>query len=174
MRVGYETGNTPFYLRFSYEPYYKGHHLKRQYPPLSLHQLQKLIDTDRINPTEPIDLTSICNTGLFTIKPDQYHFGVQLIDNGADAFKAKINIEVQHASELVIAAIERNGGIIRTAFYDSHSLWALTNPEKWFSKGEPIPRRMLPPQDAIEYYTNPKNRGYLADPEKISEERLVN
>lgn len=25
MRIGYETGNTPFYTRFSYEPYYKGH-----------------------------------------------------------------------------------------------------------------------------------------------------
>lgn len=24
MRLGYETGNTPFYLRFSYEPYYQG------------------------------------------------------------------------------------------------------------------------------------------------------
>lgn len=32
---------------------------------------------------------------------------------------------------------------------------------------------MLPPQDAIEHYTNPANRGYLADPEKISWERLV-
>lgn len=32
---------------------------------------------------------------------------------------------------------------------------------------------MVPPQDAIEYYTNPVNRGYLADPEKISWERLV-
>ncbi|KAJ8960880.1 hypothetical protein NQ318_020179 [Aromia moschata] len=25
MRLGYETGNNPFYLRFPYEPYYKGH-----------------------------------------------------------------------------------------------------------------------------------------------------
>jgi len=25
MRLGYETGNTPFYLRFTKEPYYKGH-----------------------------------------------------------------------------------------------------------------------------------------------------
>lgn len=25
MRLGYETGNTPFYLRFTFEPYYKGH-----------------------------------------------------------------------------------------------------------------------------------------------------
>jgi large subunit ribosomal protein L15 len=32
---------------------------------------------------------------------------------------------------------------------------------------------MLPPQDAVEYYMNPANRGYLADPEKISWERLV-
>lgn len=32
---------------------------------------------------------------------------------------------------------------------------------------------MIPPQDAIDYYTNPANRGYLADPEKVSEERLV-
>ena len=39
--------------------------------------------------------------------------------------------------------------------------------------GEPIPRRLLPPEDAIEYYTNPKNRGYLADPHKIEEERQL-
>lgn len=25
MRLGYETGNSPFYLRYTYEPYYKGH-----------------------------------------------------------------------------------------------------------------------------------------------------
>lgn len=32
---------------------------------------------------------------------------------------------------------------------------------------------MIPPPDAIEYYSSASNRGYLADPEKISEERLV-
>lgn len=32
---------------------------------------------------------------------------------------------------------------------------------------------MIPPHDAIEYYTDPSKRGYLADPDKISEERLV-
>lgn len=25
LRLGYETGNNPFYLRFPWEPYYKGH-----------------------------------------------------------------------------------------------------------------------------------------------------
>lgn len=32
---------------------------------------------------------------------------------------------------------------------------------------------MIPPQDAIEYYSDPTKRGYLADPERISQERLV-
>lgn len=39
--------------------------------------------------------------------------------------------------------------------------------------GEAIPRRMLPPPDAIEYYTNAKNRGYLADPQEIAKERVI-
>lgn len=41
---------------------------------------------------------------------------------GADIFAAKINIEVQRASEGAIAAIERNGGVIVTSFYDPISL----------------------------------------------------
>lgn len=32
---------------------------------------------------------------------------------------------------------------------------------------------MLPPPNAIEYYLNPKNRGYLADPEQIAKERFI-
>lgn len=173
MRLGYETGNTPFYLRFSYEPYYKGHHLRREYPPVSLLEVQRLIDTQRIDGKTPIDLTTICNTGLFKISPALRQFGIQLTDEGADLFKAKVNIEVQHASELVIATIEKNGGTITTAYYDQHSLHAVCNPRKWFEKGVPIPRRAIPPQDAIEYYTEAKNRGYLADPEEVSKHRLV-
>lgn len=118
-------------------------------------------------------MTTFCNTGLFEVRPGQHEFGFQLTDHGADFFKSKVSIEVQHASELVIAMIEKNGGIIRTAYYDPHSLFAVTRPAKFFEKGVPIPRRMLPPQDAVEYYTSAKNRGYLADPDEISKERLV-
>ena len=53
------------------------------------------------------------------------------------------------------------------------SFQILANTKKWLQKSEPIPLRMLPPQDAVEYYTSAKNRGYLADPEEISKERLV-
>lgn len=173
MRLGYETGSTPFYLRFSHEPYYKGHHMRREYPPLSLRKLQMMIDTNRLDATKPIDLTALINTGLYYIKTEWMHAGVHLIDKGNVVFKAKVNIEVQWASEPVIAAIERNGGVITTAFYDRQTLHAMMNAEKFLQKGEPIPRRVLPPMDCLEYYSSAATRGYLADPEKISKERLI-
>lgn len=132
-----------------------------------------LFDTNRVDASKPIDLTQICNTGIYDLNPHSQQFGFQLKDEGIEHFNAKINIEVQHASELVIATIESFGGVIRTAYYDMHSVWAMRNTRKFFTKGSPIPKRMLPPQDAVAYYTDPKNRGYLADPEAISRERLV-
>nr|CAG4645041.1 EOG090X0BG9 [Leptodora kindtii] len=172
-RIGYETGNNPFYLRVPKEPYYKGHHVRREYPPLSLLKLQTMIDTGRIDPSKPIDLAALCNTKLFSLKPDQKHYGLQLTDEGMDAFRAKVNIEIQYAPEQVIAAIERNGGVVTTAFYDPPSLLALVNPVKFFQRGVPIPKRQLPPSDAVEYYTSAKNRGYLADPDEIAKERFA-
>lgn len=135
--------------------------------------MQLLIDLNRVDTTKPIDLVSLINTGLYKLLPDQQQFGVNLTDEGAELFKTKVNIEVQWASELVIATIEKNGGTITTAYYDQHSLQAMLNTKKFFERGIPIPRRMIPPPDAIEYYSNPSKRGYLADPEKISQERLV-
>lgn len=52
----------------------------RQYLPISLRTLQRLIDLRRINPEKPIDLPVLCNTKLFSIQPDQRQFGLQLID----------------------------------------------------------------------------------------------
>lgn len=103
MRPGYETGNTPFYMKFPREQYYKDHKyilifwyfnfiivshiklkyvfsVKRQYPPLSLYNLQKMIDLNRLDVTKPIDLAALCNTGLYNINPEDKHFGVNLID----------------------------------------------------------------------------------------------
>jgi len=171
-RLGFEGGQTPFYLRVPFEAYNKGFHLRRQYPPLSLGDLQLMIDTNRLDPNRPIDLATLCGTNLFHCNPIDKHFGVKLTSDGIDCFKAKINIEVQHADEAVIAAVERNGGVICTSFYDINSVEALVNPGAFFKKGFPIPKRLLPPEDAFAYYTDPGNRGYLADPAKISLERL--
>lgn len=74
---------------------------------------------------------------------------------------------------MTIATIERLGGVIMTRFYDPLSLIALQDPETYFKTGKPIPKCKLPPTDAVEYYSDPKFRGYLADPEKIAEERVA-
>ncbi|KAJ8305727.1 hypothetical protein KUTeg_016272 [Tegillarca granosa] len=171
-RIGFEGGQTPLYIRVPKEPYYAQHHLRRQYPPVSLLQLQRMIDLGRLDVNEPIDLTRICNTGLYKYKDCDNFYGVNLTDEGVDLFVSQINIEVQHASEIVIAAIERVGGVITTRYFDPVCIEALSNPLRFFPKLFPIPKCKLPPQDAIEYYTDAKNRGYLADPEKVAEARL--
>lgn len=131
-----------------------------------------MIDTRALNIEEPIDVGTLCATNYYHVDPHDNHFGVNLVEEGMNCFKAKVSIEVQWASEATIAAIERNGGVIRTAYYDLLSLNCLIKPKKFFEKGEPIPKRLLPTPDCIEYYTNPKNRGYLADPEQIAIERM--
>ncbi|KAF3825631.1 hypothetical protein GH733_006458 [Mirounga leonina] len=107
-----------------------------------------------------------------TIQPPKRDYGVQLVEEGADTFKAKVNIEVQLASELAIAATEKNGGVVTTAFYDPRSLEILCKPIPFFLHGQPIPKRMLPPEALVPYYTDAKNCVYLADPAKFPEARL--
>lgn len=98
---------------------------------------------------------------------------LKIFFKGADIFKAQINIEVQWiSSELTIAAIERNGGVITSKFYDRESVMAMHDPKKFFLTGKPIPRNGTPPLNAIGYYTSAENRGYLADPDLIRVERL--
>lgn len=97
-----------------------------------------LIDTNRIDPSKPIDLVTIMNTGLFKMSPDERHYGVNLTDEGADIFNVKVNIEVQWTSELVIATIEKLGGVITTAYYDQHSLQAMMDAKKFFERGKNI------------------------------------
>ena len=57
-----------------------------------------------------------------------------------DRFAAKVNIEVQWASEQTIAAVERNGGVITTAYFDIFSVNALSDPKRYFSLGHPVRR----------------------------------
>ncbi|XP_036377733.1 39S ribosomal protein L15, mitochondrial [Megalops cyprinoides] len=171
-RLGFEGGQTPFYLVIPKYGYNEGHSRRPQYHPLSLKRLQYLIDLGRVDPSQPIDLTQLVNGRGVTVQPQKRDYGVQLVDEGADIFAAKVNIEVQIASESVIAAIERNGGVITTSFFDPRSLSILCKPVPFFLRGQPIPKRMLPGEDMVPYYTDAKNRGYLADPDQVQQARL--
>ena len=92
---------------------------------------------------------------------------------GGDKFQTQVNIEVQYASELTIATIERHRGIISLGYYDPQSLDALCYPLVAFNRGKPIKKRALPPKDLLPYYLDPEKRGYLADPDKIREARVT-
>lgn len=84
-----------------------------------------------------------------------------------------MNLEVQWVlSEVAIAAIERNGGLITTKYYDRDSVYAMSDPIRFFNTGKPIPRNGTPPLNSLEFYTQAANRGYLAHPDQIRLERF--
>ena len=88
MRLGYEASNSPFYTKFQKEMYYKGHHVRRQYLPMTLETIQLMVDTGRLDTSRPVDLTQLCRTKLIKIDAfDDKVFGVQLTDIGLDNFR---------------------------------------------------------------------------------------
>ena len=108
---------------------------RREYQPLSLIELSRLIDLGWVDPSRPIDVAALCRTRKFKIEPHLRQCGFDLTAEvnflttlilsffqGADDFVHKIDIEVQYASQVAIAAIERAGGRVRTAYYDEQSL----------------------------------------------------
>ncbi|KAL3097465.1 hypothetical protein niasHS_003913 [Heterodera schachtii] len=148
--------------------------LRREYIPISLVELQRLIDLGWLDTSRLVDIAAICATKLLEqkFKPELRQFGIHLTDEGEEIFSTPINLEVQWASCTAIAAIERAGGRIRTAYYDTESLKAMSDAEKWFRTGKPIPRRKHPPYSLMEYYMDPDYRGYLANPEDIETSRV--
>eukprot|EP00090_Calanus_glacialis_P045923 TRINITY_DN8780_c0_g1_i1.p1 TRINITY_DN8780_c0_g1~~TRINITY_DN8780_c0_g1_i1.p1 ORF type:complete len:296 (+),score=97.58 TRINITY_DN8780_c0_g1_i1:39-926(+) len=172
--LGYEGGSSPIQRKTEFERSYNyGLRFQRQFPPITLAQLQLMIDTNRISTEQPLDMAALCGSKIARIDPQQNHFGFNLTSEGMDNFTAKVNIEVQWADEQSIAAVERAGGRLTCSYYDLHSVIALADPAKFFKSGSPIPRRLTPPANLMEFYVTAKNRGYLADPTEVAEERLL-
>ena len=75
---------------------------------------------------------------------------------GAEWFKAKVDIEVTQASQKAIEAIEKAGGTFTAAYYNRLGLRVLLKPEKF--EDRPLPRRALPNNKLMAYYLDPKNK----------------
>ncbi|ULU09905.1 hypothetical protein L3Y34_014340 [Caenorhabditis briggsae] len=146
---------------------------RREYIPLSLVEFARLIDLGWINPRLPIDVSTLWATQKFQINPKILQYNFDLTEKGADSFPYPIDIEVQYATQSAIAAVEKAGGRVRTAYYDVESLEAAVNPKAWFEKGRVVPRRKTPPASLIEYYMDAKNRGYLCEETEIEKERQL-
>uniref|UniRef100_A0A8C9L511 Large ribosomal subunit protein uL15m n=1 Tax=Pavo cristatus TaxID=9049 RepID=A0A8C9L511_PAVCR len=86
-RLGFEGGQTPFYLSIPKYGFNEGHSCRRQYHPLSLQRLQYLIDLGRVDPTQPIDLTQLTNARGVTIQPLKRDYGVQLVEEVGIQYK---------------------------------------------------------------------------------------
>merc|ERR1711884_215656 len=132
--------------------------------------------------SKPVDLCALQNAHVVRLAShgpkSMSEFGVNLVSQGADSFKAKgLCLEVQMADQTAINAIELAGSQITLAYYDIISKRALVDPVNYFLKGRPIDKRMLPTvsdqksDKLYTYYSDPVKRGYLADPEQIETAR---
>jgi len=61
--------------------------MRRQYVPLSLLSLQRLVDLGRVDVTKPIDLTTLCNTRVIHVDPTKNHYGINLSDEVCIRFR---------------------------------------------------------------------------------------
>lgn len=143
-------------------------------PSLPLHRI--LIAGNHCNSAELSTYSYLFGLFVFcdsSFLPDDGHQGFNLTEEGLDEFAACVNLELQWASEPVIAAVERNGGVITTRYVDPISVRAMRDPAAFFARGEPVPRAKLPPTGyLLDYYSNAANRGYLADPAAVQRARL--
>jgi large subunit ribosomal protein L15 len=66
---------------------------------------------------------------------------------------------VTKASQAAMEAIESKGGKVTCVYHNKLGLRALLNPDKF----DTVPKQALPARaNVVEWYKNPKNRGYLA------------
>jgi len=160
-RIGFEGGQTPFY-RLVPKHGFTNKLFKYEYTPLNLNRLQYFIDSKRIDPNEKITDDILWKSGAVS---GNIKDGIKILGAGCTWFQAKIDIEVDKASQTAIQAIERNGGNIKTVYHDRIALRALLKPEKYDIK----PRPARPSNKHILWYSNPINRGFLAHPDKVEE-----
>ena len=69
--------------------------------------------------------------------------------------------------------MEKQGGTVKSVYYNRLGLQVLLKPEK-YQEPQTRPRQARPDIKQMIYYTNPKKRGFLANPEEIEKLREQN
>ncbi|KAI8092667.1 ribosomal protein L18e/L15P [Halteromyces radiatus] len=155
----FEGGQIPLVKRLPKRGFYNLH--GKEYQELNLDRLQHWINTGRIDATQPITMKHLLDSRCIHKIED----GVKILSVGAETFNIPITIEVSRASQKAIEAIEKAGGKITTRYYNALGLRAVVHPEK-FSQ---IPKFAAPlRKEDIKYYSDIKNRGYLAQQQSSS------
>ena len=100
----FEGGQMPLYMRLPKRGFNKPNRLK--FAELNVGRIQTAIDAGALDAAKPIDTAALVAAGVIRRGLD----GVRLLGSGV--IKAKIAIEVAHASAGARAAIEKAGGSV--------------------------------------------------------------
>ena len=102
---GFEGGQMPMHRRLPKRGF-NNTKFATDFQEVNLDTLQKAIDDKKIATDGTLNVDALVKGGVLRRAFD----GVRILGNGADAFKAKITIEVAGATKSAVAAIEKAGG----------------------------------------------------------------
>ncbi|GAA5881931.1 hypothetical protein JCM1840_005418 [Sporobolomyces johnsonii] len=151
-------GQTP--LTRAYPKRGRTNPMKQDLVPLNLDRLQNWIDRGLIDPSQPITMRELLASRCVSRVKE----GVKLLGDGAEYFKTpNLHVTVSKASQSAIAAIERLNGTLVARYENRLTLRALVKPKSFARKGLKLPGKANPiSRRDLLYYSDPKNRGYLA------------
>ena len=80
------------------------HRFRREYAPLNLNQLQHAIDTGRIDPSQPITLKTLKDSGIVR----RFHDGVKLLANVRPSLQLQRDLSKAHSISLNLSHSHEN------------------------------------------------------------------
>jgi large subunit ribosomal protein L15 len=100
--VGFEGGQMPLYRRLPKRGFKNP--FRKEYVVVNLGALQRAVEQDRLDASQPIDEAAMQAAGLFSRRRD----GVRLLAKGE--LTTVLHIQVTGASKSAVAAVEKTGG----------------------------------------------------------------
>jgi large subunit ribosomal protein L15 len=102
---GFEGGQMPLHRRLPKRGFNNG--FRVEYAEVNLDRIQQAIDAKQLDATAVINAESLVKAGVLK----RALAGVRLLGRGE--IKAKVNVEVHHASKSAQAAVEKAGGSVK-------------------------------------------------------------
>ncbi|KAI0320515.1 ribosomal protein L15 [Amylostereum chailletii] len=161
-KAGFEGGQTTISKLFPKKGFVNAN--GKTYAPVNLDRIAHWIDQGRLSssPEKPITARELVMSGCI----HDAHDGVKLLSDGAEHLNVPIHIIPSRASKGAIQAVESLGGSVFCQYYNRLSLYDCVKGRADRVAAAPTRR------EDIEWYTNWKNRGYLA-PESITKMPVI-
>ena len=105
LRLGFEGGQMPLHRRLPKRGF--NNVFRVEYAEVNLDRIQQAIDAKQLDATAVINAESLVKAGVLK----RALAGVRLLGRGE--IKAKVNVEVHHASKSAQAAVEKAGGSVK-------------------------------------------------------------